>query len=80
MHALGIKVMAKKRNHGPRDTTIVSCRRCRHYYVTWDKHFPNGCRAIGFKSKSSPSSRVLTASGIECQLFLRKEPGKEGER
>jgi hypothetical protein len=49
------------------------CGSCVHYYVTWDKDFPHGCRAMGFKCRSSPSLRVREASGMECQLFVRKE-------
>jgi hypothetical protein len=50
----------------------VNCRRCAHYFVTWDKKFPWGCKAFGFKSRSMPSLDVLSSSGIECQQFLPK--------
>jgi hypothetical protein len=56
---------------------LVYCRNCRHYYVTWDKSFPHGCRAIGFKSRSSPAMAVREASGMDCQLFQVK--GSKGE-
>lgn len=61
--------------HGGREqgeTVPVSCRDCRHYYVSWDKEFPHGCRAMGFKSKTSPSVSVRQASGMDCQLFAPK--------
>lgn len=46
--------------------------KCVNYYVTWDKSFPNGCKAYGFKTKHMPSVDVFTSSGIECQLYERK--------
>lgn len=55
-------------------TPSVICGSCVHYYVTWDQSFPYGCRAMGFKCRTSPSLRVWEASGIECQLYVRKEP------
>lgn len=50
------------------------CRACRHYYVTWDRHHPHGCRAMGFKSRSLPSSVVRSAmqERMECLLFLKR--------
>jgi hypothetical protein len=52
----------------------ASCGNCSHYYVTWDKDFPYGCRAMGFKSRTSPALQVRDASGMDCQLFERKGP------
>ena len=34
----------------------ASCGDCKHYYVTWDKDFPYGCKAMGFKSRTYPGS------------------------
>jgi hypothetical protein len=56
----------------------IACHNCRHYYVTWDVHFPYGCRAHAFKSKKSPSHEVYEASGVECQLFSRKKSRAAG--
>lgn len=56
-----------------KDTHLISCRNCRHYYITWDKNFPYGCRALNFKSKSMPAAAVRAASGIPCLSFARKE-------
>jgi hypothetical protein len=50
-----------------------TCSSCTHYYVTWDRDFPHGCKAMGFKCRSSPSLQVREASGMECQLYVRKE-------
>jgi hypothetical protein len=53
---------------------LVFCHRCKHYYVTWDKNFPYGCKAMRFKSKSPPYLTVRNTSGKECLLFARKKP------
>lgn len=51
----------------------INCSRCAHFYVTWDEHFPRGCRALAFKSREAPSAVVLRSSGIECQMFEEKK-------
>ena len=48
----------------------IDCHKCEYYYVTRDKHFPHGCKAMKFKSKQLPS--VVASSNIECLLFKRK--------
>ncbi|MGH2365475.1 MAG: hypothetical protein ACRDGF_00410 [Chloroflexota bacterium] len=50
---------------GPR----ITCRGCRHYYVTWDPRLPHGCRFMNFKSRQHPALVVYEASGLECQAF-----------
>jgi len=47
------------------------CLECKHLYISWDKDFPNGCKAMGFKSKNVPSVVVYQSSGMPC---LRSEP------
>jgi hypothetical protein len=54
----------------------INCRICRHFFVTWDKKHPYGCKAIGFKGKIIPSMVVLKNSGQKCQLFDPKPPKK----
>ena len=49
------------------------CARCQHYYVTWDSHFPHGCRALGFKSRVLPAQEVLVASGMTCLAFQPRQ-------
>ncbi|KKI89626.1 uracil-DNA glycosylase [Bacillus sp. SA1-12] len=49
----------------------VNCIKCRHFFVTWDRMYPNGCRAYGFKSASRPAIMVRKSSGITC---LKYEP------
>jgi hypothetical protein len=51
----------------------VDCRKCRHYYITWDKKFPYGCKAAGFKSARMPAAEVLAASGRTCLSFQEKK-------
>jgi hypothetical protein len=45
--------------------------------VTWDKKFPYGCRAMGFKTLTMPSVRVFQMSGVECLQFTEKKFNKE---
>jgi hypothetical protein len=52
----------------------IDCRRCKHYYITWDTHFPHGCRLFGFKSKTLPSMTVREATGAPCEHHI--EGGK----
>ncbi|MBA4368737.1 MAG: uracil-DNA glycosylase [Desulfobacterium sp.] len=55
----------------------IECYKCKHYYITWDKKFPYGCRSMAFKSKILPSITVYKNSGIQCQLFQQKEIKKK---
>ena len=45
------------------------CKNCRYLYVTYDKFYPWGCRAFGFKSKKYPYNEVYSISGMKCALF-----------
>jgi hypothetical protein len=55
----------------------LDCHRCLHYFVTWDEHFPHGCRCMGFKSRHQPSEKVRQAmNGLECRLYEPKTPLK----
>jgi hypothetical protein len=52
----------------------IDCRRCRHYFVTWDDDFPHGCRRMGFKSHRLPNDEVRHAmNGQHCRLFEEKQ-------
>ncbi|ACL02686.1 hypothetical protein [Desulfatibacillum aliphaticivorans] len=48
------------------------CFKCKHHYLTWEKAFPYGCRAMGFKSRQSPWLKVKRETGRECLLFEPK--------
>ena len=50
-----------------------ACFNCRHFYITWDKSFPYGCKAMGFKSKEISSDVVQQSSGTKCLYFEKKE-------
>ncbi|MBF0319087.1 MAG: uracil-DNA glycosylase [Nitrospirae bacterium] len=56
--------------------TRIDCFKCRHFYVTWDRSFPYGCKSMGFKSKVMPSQEVFSASGSHCQSFHQKKAGQ----
>ena len=62
-----IKKCAAK-DRGTRD----ALEKCEQYYVTWDKEFPHGCRAMGFKSKLFPSIVIRVSSDHECLLNKKK--------
>ena len=49
-----------------------NCLSCKHFYITYDQHFPYGCRGAGFKSRFLPSMEMIANSGMECQLFMEK--------
>jgi hypothetical protein len=51
----------------------IDCFTCRHFYVTWDKKHPKGCRAMGFKSREMPSIAVFESSGMKCLRYKPKE-------
>jgi hypothetical protein len=55
------------------------CMRCVHFFITYDPFFPNGCRAMNFKSRGSPQDEVQSASGAGC-LSFRERPPLAGER
>jgi hypothetical protein len=55
---------------------MLDCHKCKHYYVTWDKNFPHGCKAMRFKSKQLPSIEVRVISHRDCLLFSRKKNAK----
>ena len=50
----------------------ASCRRCKHYRVSWDPRMPHLCAAMDFKSQRLPSIVVYESSGMECQMFEAK--------
>jgi hypothetical protein len=49
-----------------------ACINCIHYYVTWDRDFPCGCKGYGFKSQEEPRVTVRKTSGQECLMFEEK--------
>jgi hypothetical protein len=55
---------------------IPLCQNCAHFFITWDKHLPYGCKAMGFKSKDMPYLITSQVSGEECLSFLDKKTAK----
>jgi hypothetical protein len=52
----------------------IGCHECEHYYVTWDKHFPHGCKAMKFKSAQLPIAVVRSSTpDLTCLSFRKKE-------
>lgn len=62
-------------------TYRIDCRRCKHYYVTWDKRFPHGCRSMKFKAKTLPAAAVVNSSRMHCLYYVeRKRSGDKGSQ
>ena len=53
-----------------------NCFKCAFFYVTWDEQHPNGCKAMGFKTRQLPSVVVFQSSGKPCELYKKKTPNK----
>jgi hypothetical protein len=51
------------------DSKRIDCRKCKHYYITWDVAFPYGCKAYNIKSKQMPSIIVCKSIGKECEGY-----------
>lgn len=63
----------RPKNEQKKPQTDINCFSCRHFYITYDRHFPYGCKAVGFKSRSMPSREMFVNSGTECLLFQEKD-------
>jgi hypothetical protein len=57
----------------------VNCRLCRHFFVTWDQHHPQGCRLYGVKSRQAPSMIVRESTGAPCQFWEPRPPRPRAE-
>ncbi len=51
----------------------INCKKCIHYFVTWESSQPHGCKAYGFKSKQIPSLVVKGSTGQSCQVYEEKQ-------
>ncbi|MBF0557947.1 MAG: uracil-DNA glycosylase [Nitrospirae bacterium] len=58
----------------------IDCFTCKHFYITWEKSFPYGCKALGFKCKGMPSVEVFKASSKECLLHEQKAEGPKRDK
>ena len=50
----------------------ADCNSCEHFFITWNKRFPFGCRAMGFMSSNSPSKDVFEVEGRDCLAYKNK--------
>ena len=50
----------------------LDCRKCVHFFVTWEKKCPYGCKAYGFKGPQMPSIVVKSSSGVSCNFFKQR--------
>jgi len=57
----------------------INCRKCQHYFVTWEASQPHGCKAYGFKSKQIPSMVVFKSSSQDCMMFVQKNNSRRGD-
>jgi hypothetical protein len=51
----------------------INCFTCKHFYLTWDKKYSRGCKAMGFKSREIPSQAVFNASGFDCTRYEKRK-------
>lgn len=55
-----------------------NCFKCKHFYITYDKYTPNGCRIYGVKTAGAPSLVVKKANnGSDCLGFEPKKTETE---
>ena len=50
----------------------ADCNSCAHFFITWNKKFPFGCRAMGFMTSNSPSKDVFEVEGRDCLAYKNK--------
>ena len=51
----------------------IGCNSCKYFYISWNKKYPYGCRAMGFMSSNLPSVAVLEIEGRDCLSFVEKD-------
>jgi len=51
----------------------MNCKKCRHFYITWDAAMPYGCRLYQFKSKAIPALTIEQQIGESCLGFSAKK-------
>lgn len=61
------------------DEKSLNCRKCKYFYITWDKVLPYGCRLHQMKTHLIPSQLVKRASGHDCLGFELKKRLAEKE-
>ena len=61
-----------KSNEESTISKTIDCRKCVHFFVTWEKNCPYGCKSYGFKGPQIPSIVVRTSSGESCNFFKQR--------
>lgn len=61
------------KDDGKEDANYINCFSCEHFFITYERKYPYGCRVIGFKSARMPSVDVYATSDMPCGLFQEKE-------
>jgi hypothetical protein len=55
----------------------ADCNTCAHFFITWDKRYPYGCRAMNFMSSNSPNKDVFEVEGRDCLTYRSKQSSSE---
>ena len=61
-------------------TNKINCNKCKYFYITWEKEFPYGCKAMGFKSKNMPNRVTREVSQRQCLSFEPKDEPRYGQQ
>ncbi len=73
-----------RRNQARQTNQPPLCPNCVHYYITYDRIRPHGCRTMGFASRELPAKVVYASSGFACQRYQAKSHptavAKEGRK
>ncbi|MGE3610233.1 MAG: uracil-DNA glycosylase [Bacteriovoracaceae bacterium] len=54
-----------------------NCQKCKHFYITWNKTTPNGCRRFGIQCKDNPATIIASAGLGDCQGYEEKKKPEE---
>lgn len=69
---LGKKLPSLSKSKEDDNSKKLDCRKCVHFFITWEKNTPYGCHAYGFKGPQIPSIVVKSSSGESCNFFKQR--------
>jgi hypothetical protein len=69
---LGKRLPSQNKAEENNKSNNLDCRKCVHFFVTWEKNCPYGCKAYGFKGPQIPSIVVKSSSGESCRFFKQR--------
>jgi hypothetical protein len=49
-----------------------NCFQCKHFFITWDKNFPRGCKVYDVKSRDLPCMIVAASTKEGCVAYELK--------